>query len=269
MPRRGARPATLNVRDVGQGLAVLFLHAFPLHGGMWRPQMEAFRGRTRLLAPDLPGCGLSPVPPSGGTPLSLDDYAREVLAALDTLDIDRVVVVGLGMGGQVALRLVDELGARLMGMLLSGTDAGAESPEIAARCHELAAEVEAISVEVAAAEFLPKLLGVTTQRTRPALLDQVHAMIWENTPVGIGAALRAMAARSDATRLLSRIRCPVLCLAGEEDAFTPPELARATAERLFGGRTEIIPGVGHLTNLEAPEAFDDALQALIAQCSPV
>src|SRR3990172_7260044 len=117
MPRRGAWPATLNVRDVGQGLAVLFLHAFPLHGGMWKRQLEALPARARLLAPDLPGCGLSPVPPSG-RPRSLDDYAREVLAALDALDVDRVVLVGLGMGGQVALRLVDQLGARLLGMLL-------------------------------------------------------------------------------------------------------------------------------------------------------
>jgi predicted phosphoribosyltransferase/alpha-beta hydrolase superfamily lysophospholipase len=264
MPRAST---PLHVRHAGEGLPVLFLHAFPLHGGMWRPQLGARPGRARLLAPDLPGCGLSPIPPLA--PRSLEDYAREVLAMLDALDVGRVVVVGLGMGGQIALRLVDELGARLIGMLLSGTDARSATDEIAARCHELAAEVESSGVEAAAAEFLPKLLGMTTQRTRPALLDEIHAMIRENTPVGVGAALRAMAARPDATSLLSRIRCPVVCLAGEEDAFTPPDVARATAERLFGGRTEIIPAAGHLTNLEAPEAFNDALQTLLIQCSPV
>jgi pimeloyl-ACP methyl ester carboxylesterase len=110
---------------------------------------------------------------------------------------------------------------------------------------------------------------VTTQRTRPALLDEIHAVIRENTPAGIAAALRAMAARPDATGLLSRIRCPVVCLAGEEDVFMPPDVGRATAERLFGGRSEIIPAAGHLTNLEAPEAFNDAVQALLVQCSPV
>jgi pimeloyl-ACP methyl ester carboxylesterase len=259
--------APLHVRHAGEGLPVLFLHAFPLHGGMWRPQLGTLAGRARLLAADLPGCGLSPVLPS--TPHSLEDYAREVITTLDALDVERVIVVGLGMGGQIALRLVSELGARLIGMLLSGTDAAPASDEIAARCHELAAEVEASGVEVAADEFLPKLLSVTTQRMRPALLDEVHAMIRENTSVGIGAALRVMAARPDATSLLSRIRCPVVCLAGEEDAFTPPDLARATSGHVFGGRTEIIPGAGHLTNLEAPEAFNDALQALLVQCAPV
>jgi pimeloyl-ACP methyl ester carboxylesterase len=144
----------------------------------------------------------------------------------------------------------------------------AEKADIAARCHELAAEVERTGVEVAAAEFLPKLLGFTTLRMRPSLLDEVHAMIGENTRTGIGAALRAVAARADATPVLARIRCPVLCLAGAEDAFTPPELARATAERLFGGRSAIIPGAGHLTNLETPEAFDEALETLMVECSP-
>ena len=189
--------APLHVRHAGAGPPVLLLHAFPLHGGMWKPQLGALAGRARLLAPDLPGCGLSPLLPS--TPRFLEDYAHAVVATLDAFDVERVVVVGLGMGGQIALRLVDELGARLIGLLLSGTDARSETVEIATRCHELAAEVESSGVEVAADEFLPKLLGVTTQRTRPALLDEVHAMIRENTPVGIGAALRAMAARPDAT----------------------------------------------------------------------
>jgi pimeloyl-ACP methyl ester carboxylesterase len=235
---------------------------------MWTPQLKALSGRAHLIAPDLPGCGLSPLVPETGPPRSLDDYAGEVAAALDTLDIERIVLVGLGMGGQIALRLVDELGARLIGMLLSGTDAGPEGEESAARCHELAAEVESAGVEVAAAEFLPKLLGMTTQRMRPALLDEIHAMIRENSPAGLGAALRAMAGRPDATRLLSRIRCPVVCVAGEEDAFTPPDVTRRTAEGLFGGRTEIVPRAGHLTNLEAPEAFNDTLRALLIQCSP-
>jgi pimeloyl-ACP methyl ester carboxylesterase len=114
---------------------------------MWRPQLGALAGRARLLAPDLPGCGLSPLLPS--TPRSLEDYAREVLATLDALEIERVVVVGLGMGGQIALRLVDELGARLIGMLLSGTDTHSATDEIAARCHELAAEIQSAGVEIA------------------------------------------------------------------------------------------------------------------------
>src|SRR5436189_123962 len=88
----------------------------------------------------------------------------------------------------------------------------------------LAAEVEARGVEVAASEFVPKLLGATTQRVRPAVVERVREIIRENTPAGVAAALRAMAVRPDSTPLLASIRCPVLCVAGEEDMLTPPEV---------------------------------------------
>src|SRR5207244_6773291 len=97
------------------------------------------------------------------------------------------------------------------------------------------------------------------QRAQPALVERVRDIIRENTPAGVAAALRAMAARPDSTPLLAGIGCPVLCVAGEEDMLTPPEVARGMAERIPGGRAVVISGAGHLTNLEAPQAFNEAL----------
>jgi len=93
----------------------------------------------------------------------------------------------------------------------------------------------------------------------------VRGIIRENTPAGVAAALRAMAARPDSTSLLAGIRCPVLCVAGEEDTLTPPEVARAMAERIPGGRAMVVSGAGHLTNLEAPQAFNDALAGFLSE----
>lgn len=256
----------LHVRDVGRGPAVLLLHAFPLNSRMWDPQIEDLRGRARLVAPDLPGFGLSGSP--AGTP-SLADYAREVLALLKQLKVENVVAVGLSMGGYVAFRLVEQLGPRLHGLLLADTRATADSEEAARARHQLAAEVEAQGVEVAASEYLPKLIGATTLRARPALVDQLRAMILENSTAGVAGALRALAGRPDSSHLLERLRCPVVCLAGEEDTVTPPDVARAMAARIgSNARTEILPQAGHLSNLEAPRAFNDALASLIAEAFP-
>jgi len=252
----------LYTRDTGSGQPVLLLHAFPLNSRMWEPQMDALAARARLLAPDLPGFGLSPPPPAAP---SLDDYARQVVDVLDALAVDQVVVVGLSMGGYLAFRLVGELGRRLVGLVLANTRATPDAESGALARHRLAAEVEARGVEVAASEFLPKLLGATTQRGQPALVDRVRAIIRENTPAGVAAALRAMAARPDSTSLLAGIRCPVLCVAGEEDMLTPPEVARAMAERIPGGRAMVVSGAGHLTNLEAPQAFNDALAGFLSE----
>jgi len=250
----------LYTRDTGSGQPVLLLHAFPLNSRMWEPQMGALAARARLLAPDLPGFGLSPPPPAAP---SLDDYARQVVGVLDALEVDRVVVVGLSMGGYLAFRLVGELGRRLVGLVLANTRATPDAESGALARHRLAAEVEARGVEVAASEFLPKLLGATTQRVRPAFVDRVRDIIRENTPAGVAAALRAMAARPDSTPLLAGIRCPVLCVAGEEDMLTPPEVARDMAERIPGGRAMVISEAGHLTNLEAPQAFNEALAGFL------
>ena len=254
----------LHTRDRGSGPAVLLLHAFPLNSRMWEPQLETLAGRARLLAPDLPGFGLSAPPRDAAT---LDQYAGDVLGVLDALDIGRVVVVGLSMGGYLAFRLIEALGARLTGLVLADTRATPDTESGARARHELAAEVEARGVDAAADAFLTKLLGPTTQRLRPAILDRVHAIIRENTPAGVATALRAMAARPDSTALLPGIRCPVLCLAGEEDVLTPPEVARAMAEQSPNGRAVVIPSAGHLTNLEAPDAFNDALTRFLGQCS--
>ncbi|HYR95423.1 MAG TPA: alpha/beta fold hydrolase [Candidatus Binatus sp.] len=255
-----ARSARLYTRDAGSGQAVLLLHAFPLNSRMWEPQLAVLAGGCRLIVPDMPGFGLSPAP---ATTPSLDDWARAVVAVLAALDVDRVIVAGLSMGGYLAFRLIEPLGPRLIGMLLADTRATPDTEDAAVRRHELAAEVEMSGVEAAAAEFLPKLLGRTTQRTRPELLDRVRAIILENTPAGVAGALRAMAARPDSTPLLARIRCPVLCLAGDEDVVTPPDVVGAMAEQIPGARMRTVPLAGHLTSVEVPEAFNDAVGELL------
>lgn len=254
----------LHVRDSGRGPSVLLLHAFPLNSRMWEPQVRALNGKARLLAVDLPGFGLSP--PLDGTP-TLDDYAGAVCDLIDRLEIEKVIVVGLSMGGYVAFRLVERLGVRLRGLLLADTRASADTEEAALARHELAAEVEAQGVEVAAHEFIPKLIGTTTLHIHPGIVDRVRAIILENSVAGVAAALRAMASRPDSSALLERLRCPVVCVVGDEDVVTPPDVVSAMAARIPRAKLTVVGSAGHLTNLEAPEAFNEGLAGLIEEAA--
>jgi 3-oxoadipate enol-lactonase len=255
----------LHVRESGRGPAVVLLHAFPLNARMWEPQVQSLSSRMRLLAVDLPGFGLSP--PAGAAP-SLETYAERVAGALDDLRIREVLVVGLSMGGYVAFRLAERIGARLRGLLLANTRPGPDGEAAATARHELAAEVESTGVEAAANEFLPKLIGSTTLRGRPELVDRVRAIILENSPAGVAAALRAMAARPDSTPLLPALRCPVLCLSGEDDTIAPPDVARDMAAQIPDADVAVLPESGHLSNLEAADGFNDALAGLLDRCFP-
>ena len=113
-------------------------------------------------------------------------------------------------------------------------------------------------VDVAAEELLPKLLGATTARDRPDLVDSVHGLVLENKEAGVAGALRAMAARRDRTSRLARLACPVLVIGGEEDTLVPPPAVHAMAARIRDAVVEILPG-GHLSSLESSADFDRTL----------
>jgi pimeloyl-ACP methyl ester carboxylesterase len=259
----GARTSGLYTRDAGEGTPILLLHTVPLNSRMWEPQLAVLSARSRLVAPDFPGCGLSPLNRVGGEIRSLADYAEAVVGVLDALAIQRMYIVGLAAGGYVALEMLARLAARVDGLVLAGTDVSPPAPESSTELHTLAAEVEAGGSDVAAAEYLPKLFGWSSERDRPDLLPKLREIVLENTPAGIAAALRAVANRPDYTSVAEKIGCRVLCLAGEEDPLTPPEIIRKTAEKIPGARFSTIPQAGHLPNFETPESFNEALELFI------
>lgn len=250
-----ARQAPLYVRDAGSGPAIVLLHAFPLSSRMWEPQLRSLSSRCRVVAPDLAGFGLSWT--SDGS-FSLDEQAHAVELTLDDLRVDELVLVGASMGGYVALPLVQRLGARVRGLVLANTRATADDEQTIDERHRLAAEVEADGVDVAADELLPRLLGATSTRDDPALVEHVHALVLENKEAGVVGALRAMAARSDASALLPSIECPVLVIAGDEDTLVSVAEARAMAAQIRDAQLAVLRA-GHLPNLEATGEFDRVL----------
>lgn len=250
-----ARQAPLYVRDAGSGPAIVLLHAFPLSSRMWEPQLRSLSSRFRIVAPDLAGFGLSW---TAAASLSLEDQAQAIELTLDDLGIDELVLVGASMGGYVALPLVERLGARVRGLVLANTRATADDERTVEERHRLAAEIETDGVDVAAEELLPKLLGAATTRDVPELVDHVHALVLENKEPGVIGALRAMAARRDATAILPSIACPTLVIAGEEDTLVPVDAARALAAAIHDAQLAVLR-CGHLPNLEASAEFDRVL----------
>ena len=108
-------------------------------------------------------------------------------------------------------------------------------------------------------EVLPKLLGETTKTQRPDVVARLRETIAANPPRGIADALAGLAARADSTPTLREVRVPALVVCGAEDTLTPLSESEAMARGIVGSRLEVIPGAGHLSSLENPERFNDAL----------
>lgn len=244
--------------DAGAGArVVLLLHAFPLNARMWDAQVEALSDRYRVIAPDFPGFG-----GSAGVrgPATMERLAGDALGVLARLGVERASVVGLSMGGYAAFEVLRQRPDVVRALALCDTRAGADTPEGAQGRETFAARALERGLGWVAEELLPKLLG---PRAGADAVAQARARIAEGTPEGVAAAQRGMALRPDSTPLLRTIEVPTLVLVGTEDVLTPPAEARRMAAAVRGARLVELPGVGHLSNFEAPAAFDAALLSFL------
>jgi pimeloyl-ACP methyl ester carboxylesterase len=247
--------------DVGQGLPLVLLHAFPLSRKMWRPQIEALASACRILAPDLPGFGESPL--LEGAP-GIEAMADAVAAFLDARSVrEPVVLGGLSMGGYVALAFARKHPARLLKLILADTRAEPDDDAARANRNKLIEFAGGHPAAAVAEQMLPKLLGPRTLRERPAVVDEVKRIAAAQRPEGLVAALKALRDRPDARPGLAQIRVPALFLVGQDDALTPPELTRSMASQVPGSSVVVIEDAGHLSNLEHPGAFNDAVLAFL------
>nr|WP_269204544.1 alpha/beta hydrolase [Motilibacter deserti] len=239
------------------------LHAFPLSPRMFDQARLLLEPDVRVLVPGLAGFGGTPVPAAGP---SLDVLADEVAALLDEAGLASAVVCGVSMGAYVALALARRHPARLRGLVLASSRAGADAPEARERRERIARAVLAErDVRVLHEEVAPGLLGATTHEVRPDVVEDVRRLVGEAPVEAVAWAQRAMAARPDSTDVLADVRVPALVLVGEEDAIVPVDEARAIAAALPVGRLMAVPGAGHLVPLERPAEFAAAVTQLVQQ----
>ena len=259
--------------DEGAGEpAVLLVHGFPLDAGMWRPQLDALAGSHRLVAPDLYGFGGSDVPPDpGGAPpgaegdaYSIPGYADQVAGVADALGLGPVVLVGLSMGGYVALDLARRRPELIAALVLADTRAEADSSEARQRRSDQQVFLRARGDVASLADGLADTVVGKATADREALLERVKAMMAANPADGWIGALEAMRTRADATDVLGSIGVPALVVVGEDDTLTPPALSEAMAAAIPGARLEVIPAAGHLSSLENPGAFNRVLSEFLA-----
>jgi 3-oxoadipate enol-lactonase len=243
--------------EAGSGRPVIWLHAFPLSAEQWLPQFAKVPPGWRFIAPDLrgfrgAGAVFEDVVPGGVT---MDDYAADVSALMAHLEIDRAVVAGSSMGGYVAFALMRRAAARVSGLVLIGTRAGADTGEGRAGRDRMLDLLRREGVAAIARDMAPKLVGETTRREQPDLVDAISRMIQANSAEAIAAAIGALRDRPDSRPLLPAIDVATLIVAGSEDALSPRAEADAMHAAIPGSSLAILPGVGHLPNVEGTGVF--------------
>jgi 3-oxoadipate enol-lactonase len=258
--------------EAGSGWPVLLIHAFPLNADMWRPQLERVPSGWRYIAPDLRGFGPSVRSEAASTMRGLDgsrvsetsadqsmtlrDYAWDLTSLLDALHIDEAIIGGLSMGGYVTFEIFRQSPERFTGMLLADTRPQADTPDGRAGRAKLRVVLAERGSAAVADDMIPKLLS---ERAGPELIAETRRMIEINEPMALDQALAAMMERPDSTPDLPRISCPVLVVAGDHDTVTPVSDGQRMQQAIPRSFMTVIPGAGHLSNLERPIEFSRAL----------
>jgi 3-oxoadipate enol-lactonase len=222
---------------------------------MWAPQLESFAREHRVIAPDLPGFGQ--------TPLDEDriDFRAFVRDALDAAGMQRAAFVGTSLGGQIALELALESPERVSALVLvgSGLDGHDWSNEVHAFGDEEEAALERGDLEAAVNANLRMWLAGprrTLDQIDPAIRGLVGEMQRDAFQVQHGHEFRLAALKPPASERLTELRVPTLVVTGEEDVSDIHAIAEKLTLEIPGAERATISEAAHLPNLERPEEFD-------------
>ncbi|HXH21119.1 MAG TPA: 2-succinyl-6-hydroxy-2,4-cyclohexadiene-1-carboxylate synthase [Dehalococcoidia bacterium] len=251
----------LNVEVWGEGPPVVLLHGFTGRATNWRPIAERWP-RLRAVAVDITGHGDSDSPASVER-YTAPAFCADLAALLDALGIERAALAGYSMGGRLALQFALGRPERVSALVIESASAGiADAAERAARVasdEALAERIEREGIE-AFVDYWQSIPLWESQKLLPeSRRAALRAQRLQNSPRGLANSLRGMGAGAQdyVFDRLPGLRLPVLFVAGELDARYAA-LARSMAALVPGAEVRIIPGAGHATHFERPEAFAEA-----------
>lgn len=246
----------------GSGSTTLVcLHGISSNSRSWQRQLELLGGRYRVIAWDAPGYAQSDDPPHE-PPMGW--YADQLAGLLDALRLSQVVIVGLSMGGVLAQEFYGRHPGRCLALALSDTNTGGGARPPAERQARLESRLKALA-ELSLAEIArQRAPALLSPGAASGLVAEVETIIRELHPAGYRNMVMALDA-ADTRAVLPTIAVPTLVMWGEHDRVTPRPEADFLQANIPGARFEVVPGAGHLSNLEQPAAFNQILIAFLDQ----
>jgi len=270
MPRVSVNGVSLYYEVAGHGSPLVLAHGFACGLRMWDPQVKALARSWRVVTYDLRGHGISGAPADAAAysqPISVADLR----ALLEHLEIRRAAVGGLSMGGNIALNFALAHPEMVTALVVADTGAGSdETADWVATAHAFADALERDGLETFADAALSNPLFARYAAQGPAAERFIRACLMTHRARGLAHTAReVLAKRPTIYSLAPRLRdlsVPTLLIVGEQDEPCV-KVHRFIADTIPGARHVVIPGVGHLTNLEAPDAFNRAVSTFLREAA--
>jgi len=244
----------------GSGPPVILLHPFPVNHEFWLPLSPVLSSRYRLIVPDLRGHGESSL---GNGPATMQKYADDIATVMTAAGVERAPLIGVSIGGYAIFEFWRRFRERVGALVLCNTKAAADINDARKARLESARDVLERGTEPFFEGMLPKLLGETTRRSRPDLLEGALRMMRKMSAEEIAGVQRGMAERPDSASTLNTINVPTLIITGDEDKMTGVAEAEIMKQNIAGSQMRVIAKAGHYSPWEQPEEVGKLLRQFL------
>ena len=264
MPRLQVNNADLYYEDQGSGVeTIIFVHGVLWSGRMFDDQVDALKDRYRCITVDLRGQGQSEVTQSG---YDIDTLSEDVAALIEVLECAPCHFLGLSMGGFIGLRLAIRRPDLLKSLMLLETSADPEPKENIGQYRLLSLVARWFGLGIVAGRVMPIMFGekFLNDPVRKNQKEEWRKHMIANHRIGSTRALKGVIYRTGVYDQIDKISAPTLIIVGAQDTATPLEKAERMHARIQGSNLVVIPGAGHTSTVEEPEAVKLAMEKFLS-----
>lgn len=236
----------------GAGTPLIFVHAFPLNGKMWKEQWEYFKDKYQVISYDVRGLGESR---SINNQFTMEKYVDDFLSIINLFEFDKVIACGLSMGGYILLRSYLKSPDKFKALILADTKAERDDDNSLINRSNVINNILDGKRNEFIKSFIQKLISKKSYENHQ-IKNFIESIVQENTDEGICGAQLALGTRTNTIDHLKSFNVPSLIMVGEDDELTPLSSSEKMHKLIKGSELKIIKDSGHLSNIENPEVFN-------------
>jgi len=244
MPVIQSDDAAIAYDVAGSGPPIILLHPTPADHEFFLPVSRFLASRYQLIMPDLRGHGKSAL---GAGPAIMPKHAFDVARVMDAAGVERAPLLGVSIGGRIIFEFWRRFRERVSALILCNTEARADSSEARANRYRNADDVLQRGTEPFFESMIPKLMGETTRRSRPDLVEGALRTMRRMSPEDVVGVQHGMAERPDSVPTLKTIDVPTLIITGDEDVLTGLPDAELMKQNIAGSQLKVVSKAGHFS----------------------
>ena len=241
--------------------AILLVHGHPFDHSMWRYQFNILKN-FRLILPDLRGYGKTDY---DFEKIYIEEQALDLIFLLDQLNIEKVNLIGLSMGGQIIIEFSRLFPHRIKSLIICDSNPSSDTEDSYRNRLELANKMVSIGMLEYTKQNIHKYLHPVTIENKAEAYHHLFSMMINTKIEGAIASHKGRAERRDNFSYLKQLNIPALVIVGDKDFFTPVEEMKHVAAEIKNSKFVVIENAGHIPNMEQPELFNKALIRFLEQ----